>query len=516
MTQVAVDKVASGMLEIRRELKRYAAGMGALMLALFLADGLCGTPCGTTSAWWISSFCLVALAFLSGRTVIAMLRRDVNTLWTPAMLYPLGTLLYFGFGSMSTLFSTEMTQRFLLAGNYGLDAAGLMRTMLLTTMGVTICVICMLLAMRVSFGKSGGGGRSAGLSLPTTAVFFVVAGAGLRYGLVLPNDYGLINVSVPGALKSLTGLVDLGLAVMMYMAARGSKFWLLIFLLIWPVHLGLSVLDFSKRTAMFAILLPAAGAFLGHQSWKRLLPWIVFAGLTYATVQDINTTARLTILQRTGTIGQAGFGERLNLFDQIISGEVNLSQVTSTARASAQVWWLRLNYSGAQLRAMELYDNGRPGEWTLSLAATVIPRFLWPEKPVATAQGRIFNRIVSGYQEATTRVAMSVYADGYWLMGWPGAALFSAIMGLILGLVTRITYRFVVERQLVYLPVVFMGMNMATLGPMGFLQKSFVGALPILLGYLLIIYLVQRMLGSSKAAPGGRSSGLRRAGGYAS
>ena len=320
----------------------------------------------------------------------------------------------------------------------------------------------------------------------------------------MPAQWGLTNITVPGTLKNLTGIIDLGLAVMTYMAARGRKVWLLVFLMIWPLHLGLSLLELSKRVTMFAILIPALGAYMGHRSWKRVLPWIAFSAVAFATLQETNTDARHKILYNTGTISQASFSERVDILRSGLFADSDTSPLTSAKTDTVQIWWLRLNYSGPQLQAMELYDSGRPGEWSLSFMATMIPRFMWPGKPESTARGRIFNQVVSGNTEATTRVAISVYADGYWIMGWPGAILFSAIMGTVLGVVTRINYWLVVSRQLIYLPVVFLGMRMAALGPMGYLEKSFVAALPIYFGYLLVINIATRV----RLAPP-RSNSLR-------
>ena len=498
------QRTSLGLQNMRRELAGFSMGMVALAVFLFLSDSLCSRACRDSSdiPLWISNTALAGLVFLCGRIIFRLLRSDVNTLWTPAVLMPLGTMVYFGFGSASTLYSSQETRRFLLAGNYGLDAAGLMQTMLLTTAGIAIVAAAMTFMMRIGFGKGGSG--SATLPLPVTAIFFVVSGAMLKYGLVLPNDYGLINVSVPGSLKSLTALIDLGLAVMAFMAARGRKVWMLIFFLIWPVYLGLSLLEFSKRVTMFAILLPAAGAYLGHQNWKRLIPWILFAALSFAALQDVNTSARLTILNRTGTINQVGYEDRTDILKLALFGQIDLTQITSSARNAAQVWWLRLNYSGAQLRAMELYDSGRPGEWTLSFASTFIPRFLWSEKPEAAEQARLFNRIVSGNPQAHTQVGITIYADGYWQMGWLGLGLFSSVAGLILGLVTRVNYKAILRRDLIYLPMIFFGMRMATLGVFGFLQKSFVAARPIYIGYLVMIFLLQNLLSGHRSGPSGQ------------
>ncbi|MFT6286163.1 MAG: hypothetical protein ACJA09_000906 [Alcanivorax sp.] len=486
--------------------------MGVLALLLFLATGLCDSQCHEDTSIWISTFGLFALITLSTLAVFFMVRQDPDVIWTPAALFPLGTLLFFGFGSLSVFFSNEMTQRHFQAGSYGLDAAGLIRTQLLTTTGVAVCAAFIVIGSRIQFGKPRASIRNARLSLPAIAIFFVASGAVLKYGLVLPEQWGLINIAVPGTLKSMTGIIDLGLAVMTYMSARGRKVWLLVFLLIWPVHLGLCLLELSKRVTMFAILIPALGAYLGHRSWKRVLLWVAFAAVVFATLQAINTEARQDIKHKTGSIGQANFSERVDLLRAGFSANSDAPPLTSAEPDTVQIWWLRLNYSGPQLQAMELYDSGRPGEWTLSFLATLVPRFVWPGKPESTARGRIFNQTVSGNTEATTRVGISVYADGYWIMGWPGAIMFSAIMGTILGVVTRINYRLIVSRQLTYLPVVFLGMTMAALGPMGYLEKSFVGALPIYFGYLLVINIATRL---RLSAPRGNSPSIASVNRYA-
>lgn len=498
MIAAVAASIGLGLKRIRRTLFYYACGTGLVALFLFVASGLCSVECNGTTAFAIATIALLMLSGLSAWVVLRLLQHDPQTLWTPAAIFPLGTFLFFGVGSASTLFADPKTISYFRAGTYGVDAAGLMQTQLLTATGITVALVFMIASMRLRFGGSTAQQAASGtrrqISLPTTAALFIVFGILLKYGLILPSHFGIINVDIPGSLVNLSNLLDIGLAVAMYLAVRGSRLWLAVFLLIWPLHLGISLLELSKRVTMLVILLPAAGAFLAHQNWKRLIPWIAFAVLVYSPLQDVNTTARLSLLQSTGNIREANFNVRGDMLQRVLTGELDLADVSHAARAEAQVAWLRLNYSGPQLSAMELYDSGHPGEWTLSWFTPFIPRFLWADKPVVNGLGRTFNRIVTGNFDATTRVGITVYADGYWMMGWPGLALFSAVMGAILGLMTRISYRYVVERQLVYLPVVFIAMRMAALGPMGFLQSSFIAALPIALGFIGLIYLLQKLL----------------------
>lgn len=493
-----VDPTRVGLLRIRQTLTFYGVGLGLLALFLLFANGSCRRGCGEATAFSIAVIALGALSALSVWVVLRLVRCDPQTLWTPAVLFPLSTLIFFGFGSASTLFADPATMQFLQSGSYGLDATGLIRAHLLTVAGATIAVALMVFAMRLRFGSSGmphdAGKTKQRLSLPVTASIFIIFGAVLKYCLILPSQWGIIGVSVPGSVVNLSHLLDIGLSIAMYLAVRGSQPWWAIFLVIWPLHLVVSLLEFSKSVMLLAILLPAAGAFLAHKSWKRLLPWLVFAVISYQALQDINTTARVTFLQTIGNFREAGYMARADLLQRILTGDLTLMEVTSVAQVDAQVAWLRLNYSGVQLQAMELYDSGSPSDSSLQIVAAIVPRILWPEKPNMTLTGRDFNRVVTGRYDATTRVGMTVYADGYWVMGWSGLILYSAIMGAILGFMTRISYRYVVRRQLVYLPVVFLAMRSAALGPVGFLQTSFIGALPILLALMGIIYLLEKSL----------------------
>lgn len=503
------DEIAAGIRRVRRALLIYSASMGALTLYAFVGYSLCGVDCRAIPATLIGVPALVALLILSLATTIKLVRRDAITLWTPAFVFPLGTGLFMGFGPLSTFLSTEATRAYLLSGTYPVDPGGIIRTLLLTTIGVTVCTFAMRTALQLRVGSGNRvitKTRRNRLSPSGTAIFFLTCGAVLKYGFVLPETYGISSIEVPGTLKSMTSLVDLGFAVMAYLAARGNRTWLLIFFILWPFHLGLTALEFKKRMLLFAILLPAAGAYLAHGNWRRLIPWALAAVLAYGFTQNINTTARNVILEDTGTINQADFGARLSIMNRIISGDLRLEDLTSNTRTLAQVWWLRLNYAGPQLQAMQLYDRGTEGEWTLSLARVFVPRLLWPEKPPAPQEGLIFNRIVTGYELAHARVGITVYADGYWKYGWLGVVLFSAIMGLILGAITRYNYRAVAERRLIALPVILLGMVMAGLGPTNFLQKAIVGPLGILLGYMLLVFLIERTVRALRNESSGRPS----------
>lgn len=491
------NEISRGLSRLNRGVRGYAVVMGGLAVYFGASYFMCSPSyCGRGVARALGIAGLTTMIFSSIYFSIVTIKRDAATVFVPAVVFPLGTALFFGFGSLSTYFANSATLSFFAYGTYTIGPFGLLQTSFLAVTGTTIVLLSMSLVMRMRLGAprtNYGQKEGAALSTEMTAIVFIVGGAILKYGLILPEHWGIANYTLPGSLKIIGQLIDLGFAAAAFLAARGNKSWKAIFWVLWPIHLGFTTLEFSKKALVLTILLPALGAFLAHRRWQRLIPWVLATAFSFSVAQDVNSTARFTILQRTGTIGDAGLSERIQLLRQIGGGEITLAKAASAAKTEMQLWWVRLNYSGQQLQAMNLYNNGIRGEWTLSFAEAFVPRFLWPNKPEAVSQGRIFNQISTGRSDATTRVGMSIYADGYWQLGWVGTLLFSALAGAIMGFVTRVTYRVAAMRQLVYFPLVLIGIRMAALGPTGYFQKGFAGVLPIFLGYMLLVNLIEHI-----------------------
>lgn len=476
----------------------YTVIIGLLAVYFSLAVTVCTEPrCSESTATWINVVGQMTLIVVSLRHVYLSVRLDTNSILTPFVVFPVGAAIFFGFGNMSAFFATDFTIAFFQGSVYGITVVQMLRANLLTLVGMTIALIAFLFISGVRFTRWR---RSYAtyrrFSIRATATAFLVGGAALKYGLLLPNDWGISARPVPGALTTLRPVIDLGFAIAGYLMARGDPVWRMVFWLAWPVHLGITSLEWSKRAVVIAILLPGIGAFLAHRNWRRFMPWLIAASVAYGTLQDVNTTARLTV-ERNYALTGTNVGDRASIMLDILTGRLNIADVANSDVATAQVWWLRLNYAGAQVRAMELYDAGIPGDWTLSFAAVIVPRFLWPDKPVAVAQGRVFHRLVTGNDEARARVGMTIYGDGYWQMGWFGVALFSAVSGGIMGFLARFSIDVLKRREFIYLPVVFLGLQMSGQGPTGTFQIAYVGALPILLGYIALIALAKAIFLSS-------------------
>jgi hypothetical protein len=124
-----------------------------------------------------------------------------------------------------------------------------------------------------------------------------------------------------------------------------------------------------------------------------------------------------------------------------------------------QSWWGRLNYATAQGFAVDSYDEGLAGD-TFELAAWVlVPRILYPDKPVTTT-GDKFNELIAGNPHSKS--APGMFAEGYWNAGWVGLIMVSVVMGICYWGWERYTRARLIPRlQVEYLPVAWMGLFIA-------------------------------------------------------
>jgi len=229
-----------------------------------------------------------------GLVAVRLVRRDINLLWTPAFIFLVSTGLFFGFGSLSTFMVDQLTVDYMRTGNYFIDPLGLTRTNVLTMSGVTILLTTMSFFTRLRLRNKRTSRRR--LSIRDTTISFLSAGLLIKFGLVLPSQFGLTSFVVPGFLANLAPLADLGFTLAAYSAAKGSRGWALLFWVLWPIYLSVGLLEFTKTTTTFTILLPALGSFMAHRRLIKLVPWVILWALLFSTMQNVNTVARIAVI----------------------------------------------------------------------------------------------------------------------------------------------------------------------------------------------------------------------------
>jgi hypothetical protein len=499
--------VPRNMRRVRRTLV-YATIVAIALFTYYVVLGMtCSTGC---DAGLLQPALLIGHAALItgfGLLALRMARHDALMILSPMTGFLVSTALFFGFGSLSTFLADPITLNLSATGNYHIDATGLLRTDTLTMFGVMLVLAGMNLGSRLAFAPRPREDRP--ISVGMVATIFLSSGLVLKYGLLIPARWGMIDVVVPGALNNLLQLPDLGFMLAAYAMARGVPGMRTLFLLLWPPHLLLCLVEFSKTPVMFAVLLPALGGFLAHRRFRNVVPWLVCGAAFFAVSQNINTQARAAVIAWGGAEDQAPLLVRTGIMLDILTGRSPHSEAARPEDMAPQMWWMRLNYSGPQLRAMELHDLGDTAGWMVSPIMYLVPRFLWPDKPELVSPGLEFNRTVSHSETTIGRVATTIYGEGYWIAGWAGTAVLSLLTGLVLGTIGRSSYQLLSEGNLLYLPAAFIALNLGALGVNGFFQTNILGGLTIYVAYLLMVRVGLVLLPPNRAMARPAASGVR-------
>lgn len=419
-----------------------------------------------------------------------IVKSSILSMWTPFNLFLVQSILFFGFGPLVYTLGNPQSQFLLNFGPLALTSQELLRTNLLSTLGILSVVVGLRFATATNFFLESSicpGAKSRTIRMETLAVLFLLSGLLLKYGFVLPYKFGLSSFVIPGFLTSLINLFDLGLAIVAYLGVFNRR-WRLLLWLILPLHMAVVLLEFAKTPLMYALILPALGAFLAHQNIRRFIGWFLLAFVFLLLLQPFVHYGRLAITNKTGTIYRATLQERM----QIAHSVFNKSSLLKIAASDAsQAGWMRLSYSGPQAFAIREYDAGRAGDTLESVWTVFIPRILWPDKPVGISPGEDFYERVTGRRG--TFLGLSIYGDAFWQFGWGGVVVVCVCVGFIFAFMSKWSIAWVQLKNFIFLPAILIGVSMGLNGPTKFIVNGIVGPLPIYLSYILAAIILIRI-----------------------
>ena len=102
--------------------------------------------------------------------------------------------------------------------------------------------------------------------------------------------------------------------------------------------------------------------------------------------------------------------------------------------------------------------SGAPGNTLRDAAAVLVPRIIWPDKPIITKLGADLNVLVFGRNGS--QLGVGHFGEAYWDFGWFGILPFMAVLALILSVFTRFTISVMARGDWLFLPVVAIGVRM--------------------------------------------------------
>ncbi|RBI68996.1 hypothetical protein DQW77_16095 [Roseovarius sp. TE539] len=433
------------------------------------------------------------LLYLAWRTMRIM----PAAIWTGLVWYPVNSAVFYGLGPLVEIFGNEITRAIMSSHYLSITEVELFRAHKLSVTGIFMVLLGLNLHMIVrprvwilSAARQAAGPVFDPMKL---GMAFLVLGASFKYLLLKPAQWGMLDLTVAGVLTAVGNLTDLGFAVIAYCAGRGNRLGKI---LIWaglPLHVFISLLALSKLEVILAVLLPSIGYFLGSRRTGKLIRHLILIAIIYAVLQPWVHHGRTVIAERNGgNINLAGYGERMEILGgYLLSGS---EREIEGAGEERQGWWTRLNFSGSQAQAMNLYDRGFSNQTLHTAWMYFIPRAIWPEKPILYGPGLNFYRLLSGNDQGQSFLGLSIYGDLYWQFGWTGVIIGCFLFGWLLGITASRALRAVRAQEFVMLPFIMMALQLASASPNKFVINGVIGPLPIMIFYYLVLSSLLRVL----------------------
>jgi hypothetical protein len=410
------------------------------------------------------------------------------TLWFPMPWFLLTTGVYYGFGPLLYYFGSPETIAH-VDTYYPVTDTSLYRSNMVTLVGIVGVIAIYLLLMNafVSGAVQRTTARHIGKQahdmwfLWKVALIFIFIGVPVKIFLVLPRALGLWDVVLPGAIEYLAVLSTIALVPLFLLSAKRRAHALLVFILFLWFELGAAFLQLSKLAILKVAIILLLGWVVRGVSAKRLA-WVgVLCFLAYALIlSPLVNYGRIAF----NVMGLTRSSEAAFLIQDFAGGSAR--DELAILLPGVQSWWSRLNYSNAQAFAMDAYETGQTGD-TLKLAVwTLVPRLLYPDKPVTTT-GDKFNELVTGNPESKS--APGMFAEGYWNAGWAGVLFVALVMALCYWGWEWYTRARLAALQFHYLPVIWLGLFSAIQQDSWFVPGT-LGIVPIAIAFHWLVWLL--------------------------
>jgi len=238
----------------------------------------------------------------------------------------------------------------------------------------------------------------------------------------------------------------------------------------------LSVTKGGKATAWFVFLFVVEVLTAGLVNSKMAILEVIIAtfvgrtlalGKTSTLVKGFVVLGMLQLVLQPVIIGYRSMSEK-SIIDNYAASVVETGKLMAQSFSdfvrgfndaqleAPQGWWSRLCYAPQQAFAIQEYDAGRPNSPWRDFELALIPRVIWPNKPLITP-GINFSVLFDG--NPYNNNAPTVLGEGYWYGGWLGLLMVSLYTGLFLGGVDRVSTEIVSRRSWLFMPLVFIGIK---------------------------------------------------------
>lgn len=390
----------------------------------------------------------IALFVTYGLASYLIVTRNISAIWSPVPWFLLTSAIYYGFGPLVYEYGNPQSVAY-SDQIYRILPINLLQTHLLNCVGsLTILIVLSLVMAAFRTPPVLEVRRPDPLQLQQLLYLFLGVGLTTKYLFILPYTFGLTTSVLSGFIVSLTAFTTGATFLIVYMAAIDRRY--LTFAIIYcGVELVVGMLTLAKIDVLFTVLMIFLGLYNATNRVQLLIIGGVVCVATYVVISPIVSAARQTL----GTRTDKGLESRYSMMEQQFAEGEEIYQTDS----DIQYWWTRLNYANIQAFGMMSFDNGRPGSSLENSVYSIIPRWLWPNKPVQT-YGSDLNELL--LRSRSSNLGIGISGEAYWNGGWIGVVLLGAFVGLEFAVFTILGAKYMGTLDFRWVPCGLIGLRM--------------------------------------------------------
>lgn len=359
----------------------------------------------------------VMLGVAMGWGIWRLVRRTPAGVWTPLFALRAGITVWLAIGSLVPLFEGEAGAMWIDA-YYSYTPQEGAKVNLLFALGTLITIasikLCSLVKPQIRRKESASVLSERGSLL--LGVLFAGLGQGYGFLIQLPVVLGVLPDIIPGAVALLfqaLGAVGIFLITLWATRKGGAAYAPVVGLIL--MSLAFSLVMLEKSSFILAILLAGVAVLLSKVTIVRLSAVVAALALALTFITPPVTQARILHYQAYADPGGGTLEERIDYYVDYYQG----FRLPSAQQDVSS--FMRLHYTPYVAFVLAQYDDGLPSERISTGLYAIIPRVIWPDKPLVSDIGTELNYLITGYD--TSALGATLFGDLYWNFGWTGLLL---------------------------------------------------------------------------------------------
>ncbi|BBE72926.1 hypothetical protein [Oharaeibacter diazotrophicus] len=390
---------------------------------------------------------LFGLILCGGALRIALI--DRKALWLPYFWFRLSCGIYFGLGTSVRAVFNDLTNH-IIDSYYWIQPSELFKVNVICSAGGFLFYLTSFLIHSVwPFAPKPPTGENRSRLLFLCAATYCTIGYTLKFAVVVP--YTFVNTdptALPGIVLNLTHAASVGLFLLTVWCARYARRLLFVPTLLLCADMLLGSLQLAKVNVLLPLILYLLGLVMTWWSPRTLIAAAAVVWVTFLTLVPAVQYGRAELERRTGSINIGTVSDRLEILGNYMN---DTSAYVERSREYNSL--SRMYYAHVMAASVTSYDNGNPGYSLYNVLTVLIPRSLWPEKPVYNV-GATFNLMVIGDDNSSTW--MGLFAEAYWNFGWWGLPIMLIPLALGYEVASRLVYDILQRERWLHFPVVML------------------------------------------------------------